>query len=206
MAYTLNTIKRLYAKSGNQCAYPECTSPIIVQDVQVGEVCHIKARNKKGPRYDPNLSQKEKDSFSNLMLLCRTCHKLIDSKPETYTVDLLKEIKEMHERKGDSEITPQIAKEALLLMPVRKTKNVKAVSGEGGVSIAIGGDSNGPITVQKTGPKREPKSKYPDNAIGSDANLSGYVDYLFGKAVDYWKNVEAMTPGRLGKKLKNISV
>jgi hypothetical protein len=44
--------------------------------------------------------------------------------------------------------------------------------------------------------------KYAANSIGADANLVNYIDYLFGLAIDYWKGVEAMNAGRLGKKIK----
>ena len=53
-------------------------------------------------------------------------------------------------------------------------------------------------------PKSEktPKSKYPPNSIGYDANLGGYIDYLFGLGLEYWENVPTMPPGRIGTKIK----
>ena len=74
MSIQLTTIKRLYARSSNQCAFPKCTAPIIVDGIQTGEICHIKARRKNGPRYDATLSTTDRDSYANLLLLCRTCH------------------------------------------------------------------------------------------------------------------------------------
>jgi hypothetical protein len=196
----LTTIKRLYAKSCNRCAMPQCPSPIVVNGIAVGEICHIKARSKKGPRYDAMLSAKEKDAYPNLLLLCRTCHKLVDSDEKTYTADLLNDIKSMHEADGGLEITPQVARDAELLLrahsPDRKTK---AIASGHGVAIAVGGDNRAPITVNQA---KSMKSRYPSNSIGADANMAGYVDYLFGLGVDYWKNVPQMNPGRLGKKIK----
>lgn len=203
MSVQLTTIKRLYAKSSNRCAMPKCTSPIILNGIPVGEICHIKARNKKGPRYDETLSAVEKDAYPNLLLLCRTCHKLVDSDEKTYTPELLADIKSMHEAGEDLEITPQVAREAEMLLEAHNRRHKAAASASGqGVAIAVSGDNLAPITVNQTKTEKSRKSKYPSNSIGADANMAGYVDYLFGLGVDYWKSVPEMNPGRLGKKIK----
>lgn len=203
MSVKVTTIKRLYAKSSNQCAFPKCTAPIIVDDIVVGEICHIKARRKNGPRYDPTLSATDRDSYENLLLLCRTCHKLIDADPERYTSEVLKEFKHKHEARDICEITPQLAHDAqLLIQSLKKEPKTSAKASSQGVAIAISGDVKAPITVNQSTQRKPLASKYPKNAIGSDANMAGYVDYLFGLGVDYWKNVPNMTPGRLGKKIK----
>jgi hypothetical protein len=204
MAIQQTTIKRLYAKSANKCAFPNCGAPIIVEQVPVGEMCHIRARRKNGPRYDPSLTPEQRDDFSNLLLLCRTCHKLIDSNPTRYTADLLRDIKEIHERSGHSEITPEIARDALLLLrPRAKGSRTSATAKGSGVAVAVGGNNHAPITITHTHLTKKPKAKYPENSIGADANLCGYVDYLFGLALDYWKKAENMNAGRLGKKIKD---
>jgi hypothetical protein len=203
MSVSLPTIKRLYAKSNNRCAMPKCQDPIILNEVPVGEICHIKARNKKGPRYDAILTAIEKDDYPNLLLLCRTCHKVIDSDQHTFTPELLAEIKSIHEEKGGLEITPEVARHAALLLTAAKPSSRTTASSRGhGISVAIGGANHAPITIRQANPKPPIKSKYPPNSIGADANLGGYVDYLFGLGIDYWKGVEAMTPGRLGRKIK----
>jgi hypothetical protein len=48
------TIKRLFALSGNACAFPKCPVFLVDEDngSVVGEICHIKARNPHGARYD----------------------------------------------------------------------------------------------------------------------------------------------------------
>lgn len=181
-----------------------CASPIIKNDVQVGEICHIKARNARGPRYDATLTAKAKDEDCNLLLLCRTCHKIVDSQPAYYTAERLAQIKKDHETHGFAEITPEIAREAALLLPKAKAgSKVTARASRSAVAISVGGDNHAPITVnQTTTATKEPKSKYPSNAIGADANMSGYIEYLFGRGIDYWKSVPDMNPGRLGKKIK----
>lgn len=179
---------------------PKCPSPIILNEIPVGEICHIKARSKNGPRYDATLSAEEKDAYPNLLLLCRTCHKLVDSDKKAYTADLLTDIKSKHEAGGGLEITPQVARDAELLLQAHNRRHKAKASASGqGVAIAIGGDNRAPITVNQAKPA---KDKYPSNSIGADANMAGYVDYLFGLGVDYWKSVPEMSPGRLGKKIK----
>lgn len=204
MSVSLTTIKRLYAKSSNRCALPQCGAPIIAHGIALGEICHIRARNRQGPRYDAALSAPDRDSYSNLLLLCRTCHKLVDSDPTTYTPALLADIKARHETEGSLEISPEVARDAQLLRqaPRQRSKALASVSGQG-VAIAVGGDIHAPITVNQTKPGFARRPQYPSNSIGADANMAGYADYLFGLGVDYWDGSDTMTPGRLGKKIKD---
>ena len=47
------TVRRLFALSGNMCAFPGCSLPVVESAGTItGEICHIKARSKDGPRYD----------------------------------------------------------------------------------------------------------------------------------------------------------
>lgn len=94
--------------SGNQCAVPDCKSPLIIGDTVVGEICHIRARRKGGSRHDPQLTAAQKDEFENLILLCSTCHKLIDSNPADYSSEWLLSIKASHERTAPQPLTFQL--------------------------------------------------------------------------------------------------
>lgn len=109
------TIKRLFAVSGNRCAFPRCEIPLIddVSGKVTGKICHIKARNPDGPRYDPNQSDAERSAFENLLLMCPIHHDIIDADPESYTVARLKEIKTKHEslHAGGSEPSDDIAEQ-----------------------------------------------------------------------------------------------
>jgi hypothetical protein len=203
MSYSDVTIKRLFTRSQNQCAMPKCTSPILIGSTVVGEICHIRARRKNGPRFDPLLTSAQRDEYPNLILLCATCHKRVDSEPHTFTVDLLAEIKEFHEAKGDLEVTPEIKRQsAILFQHLAPKRKVTAKTSGSGVAVAVGGDNHGKIIINQAAPKKAPKSKYPANSIGADANLSGYIEYLMELAYKYWESVAAMTPGRIGRKIK----
>ncbi len=75
-------IKRLFTHSGNRCAFPKCTSPIVQKTTIVGEICHIKAASPHGPRYDPEQTAEERHGYENLVLLCANHHTIIDDDPD----------------------------------------------------------------------------------------------------------------------------
>ena len=96
---TLPTIKRLFAISGSLCAMPKCHNPLIDAETGIvtGRICHIKAKNPSGPRYDKNQSERERNSFDNLILFCPIHHDIVDKRPDKYSVEKLLEIKKAHE-------------------------------------------------------------------------------------------------------------
>ena len=93
-------IKRLYALSGNQCAFPDCgiTFVSLENETNLSHICHIEAAEEGGQRYNPNSNDEERRDFENLILLCPNHHKLTDD-VQTYTVDVLREMKKTHEDK-----------------------------------------------------------------------------------------------------------
>ncbi len=93
MAVSSSTIKRLFVKAGNKCAMPKCEGPLLKGEQVLTEICHIWARRKGGARYDPTLTALEKDEFKNLILLCPTCHTLVDKDRKTFEVETLLDIK-----------------------------------------------------------------------------------------------------------------
>lgn len=212
MPFSLPTIKRLFVKSGNQCAFPGCQAKIVIGDAVIGEVCHIRARRKNGPRYDPNLTAKERDECRNLLLLCPTHYTLIDKDVVKFTPELLLDIKEMHERSADIEISPEITRSAELILTkvTSKSKDKRKSSAnarDGSVAVSIAGDNSGNIDIrvtEKTKAKGGPT--YPQNSIGADANLTGYIDYLCDLYVKYMSPVDkdvARLHGKLGQHIKN---
>ena len=58
------TIKALFAKSGNQCAFPKCEEQLIDDKyICIGELCHIEAVNENGPRFNPNSNDEYRRSY-----------------------------------------------------------------------------------------------------------------------------------------------
>lgn len=63
----------------------------------IGDECHIIARRPDWSRGDASISEQELDDYPNLILLCKVHHKVVDDQLNTYTVDVLKEMKRRHE-------------------------------------------------------------------------------------------------------------
>ena len=63
----------------------------------LGEHAHIVAEQEKGPRGESILSQEERDSYHNFILLCPTCHTLIDKNEEDFPPERLYIMKSEHE-------------------------------------------------------------------------------------------------------------
>lgn len=64
----------------------------------VGDECHIVSGQPQGPRYVAGFPAEHLDSIENLILLCRVHHKQVDDQQETYTVELLQQMKANHEK------------------------------------------------------------------------------------------------------------
>jgi hypothetical protein len=93
------TVKRLFAVSGNRCAYPSCTVQIVQGETVIGQICHIKAASANGPRFDEKQTPSDRQSYENLMLLCANHHKVIDDDPEAFTTERLLRMKSDHENR-----------------------------------------------------------------------------------------------------------
>ncbi len=94
-------LKILWARSAGRCSFRECEQKLILEDSEtsnqiIGEVAHIIAKSEKGPRGTPNLTPDFLNSYENLILLCPNHHRLIDSFPEKYEAEILKEMKYNH--------------------------------------------------------------------------------------------------------------
>jgi len=99
-APTVKTLKLLFARSGNKCAFPRCAVAIIDGNTVIGEVCHIKGEKPGAARYDANQTAAERHAYDNLILLCRNHHRVIDDDEEAYTVERLHKMKSDHEQRA----------------------------------------------------------------------------------------------------------
>jgi len=93
----------LCTKSGNRCALPNCHA-ILVKDATktdnaslIAEAAHIKGENPGSARYDASMTDEERNSYENRILLCPSCHTKIDKQPNAYPVELLQRYKNEHE-------------------------------------------------------------------------------------------------------------
>jgi hypothetical protein len=93
------TVKRLFAVSGNFCAFPKCSTPLVdpKSGSIVGEICHIKGEKAGAARYDAAQTNEQRHGFDNLVLLCNVHHKIVDDDDTAYTVERLLQMKQQHE-------------------------------------------------------------------------------------------------------------
>jgi hypothetical protein len=93
---------RLFALSGNGCAFPGCSNKLTTHEgderpVTVGERAHLAGVGRQGPRSQAAGSTADIDSVENLILLCHECHKRVDENPRIYSVEVLAKYKLDHE-------------------------------------------------------------------------------------------------------------
>jgi hypothetical protein len=94
---TKTTLKTLFGLSGNQCAFPGCSHPVINHKGQfVAQVAHINAAEPGGPRYVQNMSDDERRSPDNLLILCYQHHIETNDEIEFPTKKMV-DIKSKHE-------------------------------------------------------------------------------------------------------------
>lgn len=104
-SYSQQTLKILFALSGNQCAHPKCTNNVIEPATDnsdpavIAQICHIYALSVDGPRGKADLTNEERNSPENLILLCPNHHTVVDKQFETYPAEKLKQWKRKHEVK-----------------------------------------------------------------------------------------------------------
>ena len=93
------TVKRLYALTGNRCAFPSCPTRLVDKATGsvVGEVCHIKGEKPTAPRYDAAQTDLERHGFDNLIVLCNVHHKVVDDNHQDYPDERLLKMKTDHE-------------------------------------------------------------------------------------------------------------
>jgi hypothetical protein len=98
-----DTVVRLVGASGGHCERPSCPTGFLWHEfadgsaVRLGEVAHIVAASVEGPRGDTEVREHELVSYANLLLLCPTCHTIVDGAPREYTTDILRRWKVDHE-------------------------------------------------------------------------------------------------------------
>jgi hypothetical protein len=170
------TVRRLFALSGNFCAFPGCLLPVVENAGTItGEICHIKAKSKDGPRYDESQTDEQRHAFENLILLCRRHHKVVDSEPGVYSADALQEIKTIHEGVAGR---PEQAADALFAkILLNDLRRVSVVNNMGNVAInSPGAIQAHTVTVKTT--RRSVTVSAPSGTIGADQQASRYVQHL----------------------------
>jgi hypothetical protein len=94
---------RLFALSGNQCAFPRCSSPVTYQEasgekpVTLAQSAHLVGVGRQGPRSREAPLSDDPDAVENLTLFCGSHHAIVDGNPRIYSVEVLAKYKADHE-------------------------------------------------------------------------------------------------------------
>lgn len=98
-----HTKLRLFADSGGFCQNPDCNTNLFLAigatEFQIAEMAHIISAGDDGPRSDRAISKELKGQFSNLILLCPTCHTKIDKAEKEFPDNRILEWKQTHGQK-----------------------------------------------------------------------------------------------------------
>jgi hypothetical protein len=98
LSISQRTWKRLFAESGNICAFPGCRTALMNLDGEHDvQIAHIRAVGSTGARFDPSVDPQQLRAFENLLLLCNKHHDLVDQAPvTTYTPEAMEVMKRKH--------------------------------------------------------------------------------------------------------------
>lgn len=97
--FSAATIRILANRVNSICSNPTCRATTRGPKTQsnaavsVGKAAHITAASVNGPRYDASLTPEDRRHFDNGIWLCSLCADLIDSDPQRFTVELIREWK-----------------------------------------------------------------------------------------------------------------
>jgi hypothetical protein len=101
--YDPQTLKLLWGRAAGRCAMADCRVELFVTEDDydpvcvIGEMGHIAASSNAGPRANVKLDARDRDKYDNLILLCRNCHRKVDTLKRSYPEERLLEIKANHE-------------------------------------------------------------------------------------------------------------
>lgn len=175
----------LFAKSGGRCQFEGCNKYLLRDDITSEElndanIAHIVASSSNGPRGACN-SHELSDDINNLMLLCKTHHKLVDDNPEEYTVERLTEMKLSQERKVKELLDAMQYSEALIVTlesSIKKEQTVKIDSKQ--AVHALRTTAHNPFDHYETHIRFSSNSNYKDRQYWREAenHLNREIDNL----------------------------
>lgn len=110
-------------RSGDRCALTGCGQQLsraseCGNPINLGVAAHIEGekggnlRGKRSARYNPDMTDEQRNSYNNLIYLCANCHAKVDSIPQgeiDYPTERLHKIKAEHERIVRQAITEAFA-------------------------------------------------------------------------------------------------
>ncbi len=105
MRVSYPTKLQLAFRSGDRCAFPGCERALTVVSESgtnhaiTGEAAHIAGERPDAARYDPSMTDEQRNHYNNLIYLCGDDHTRIDKQERNFPVNWLLKTKQDHERK-----------------------------------------------------------------------------------------------------------
>lgn len=148
--YSAGTRAGLVALSQGRCYYPDCEEPLVkrVGDAVViaYEIAHIRDAG-PGNRHVAEMTNDERRSFPNLVLLCPPHHKMVDKiRPADFSIEDMERWKRAADPSGAgdlSALTESALEEALMSVTVHVAADVVHLGGAGGGPGGGGGGGAG---------------------------------------------------------------
>ena len=103
-------IRLLADRVNSICSNPNCRGPTRAphsssdKAINLGNAAHITAASEGGPRYDSTLTKEERAHFTNGIWLCDPCSRLIDTDPDRFAAELLRDWKRRAEATAAHEV------------------------------------------------------------------------------------------------------
>jgi hypothetical protein len=129
-------------------------------------------------------TDKERNSFENLILLCGVHHDIVDDQPEEFPVEVLQNMKEMHERDGDTKLSQKNAR--LVRRLINSSLRFEARC-EAQVMVGSPGAIQAKNLTIKTARKSMPSIQPPLDAVGASVEMRSYIEYLIDIYIDLRK-------------------
>lgn len=85
--------RKLFAESAGTCLF--CNTSLFTErriggsSLPIAERAHVVAHSRKGPRGNSQMSNGDRSTPTNIVLLCPTCHTIVDNDPTGYPAELL---------------------------------------------------------------------------------------------------------------------
>jgi len=178
---TPSVVKRLFALSGNQCAYPGCNEKLIDNHgTVIGEICHIEAAEIGGERYNASSNDEFRRSFENLILLCSNHHKKTDN-VKIYTSEKLALFKSQHEKSNINR--NYYIKDGIINQVINNFMEQKNENSSSGTQF------NNQATIQKIDSQIGTQNNYYNSGKGNDLKIDGArkVNQEYKKIIDQFK-------------------
>ncbi|MFS1467950.1 hypothetical protein BCU33_018015 [Vibrio lentus] len=150
LAPKADTLRALFARSGNQCAFPGCTQSVVnSKNKFIAQVCHIEAASEGGERFNAASNDEYRRSYDNLVIFCYPHHIETDDTDE-YTIECLRKIKLDHEQQflksdfkiDEAELQKLVSEMQLYWSNIERLNQVEHSNLDSGLAMEVNGQAS----------------------------------------------------------------